>query len=195
MDTFDSAIFEFLTERDHFDQMLKVRSHFDMVRNNLLDQFWKLVGDKLDEKIKNASEEWIVVRPKDIHQRWSQISIRMKSWKPKAEEEITPVRIAWESLTQDIHYGVWINNASKLWNVPGMKEAGKDIASKMRMDFDNHFWPVKKYHHFNFGNNEGLHNILPDVREDQAAEFAQLLWNIAEEHGAALSEMALMRNS
>ncbi len=198
MNNFDLAIFEFLTEPDNFNQSLKVQEHFVMVRNNLLSQFWGLVKEKLedmsgDEKLKEMSgdekRKWHVKQNRDLDARWSSLWLVKEKWRKEINGERMPLAISWESLTQDIHYGVWIKRESKVWDIDRMRKIGNEIAVKHKMDTDSGNWPVKYYHKYNFNSNQNLRHILPTSRDETADEFAKLLWEIATTYETELDRM------
>lgn len=193
MDTFDRAIFEFLTEPENFEQALKVQDHFGMVRNNLLAEFWNLVLEKLKEKSGKEPGKWHAKRNLDLHARWSSLWLVKEKWRKVVNGESMPLAISWESLTKDIHYGVWIKNDSKVWDSDRMRKVGKKIAMKHKMESDNHYWPVKFPHAYNFNSNKNLRHILPSSRDETVEEFAGLLWEIATKFETELDSMFEMR--
>lgn len=194
MDKFDREIFDFLTEPEHFNQMLKVQKHFWMVRHNLLEEFWKLVLVKVQEKIGDQSEKWHAKRNYKVDARWSSLWLVKEDWRKDVKGESMPLAISWESLCQDVHYGVWIKNDSKVWDPVRMREQGFKIAKQHKMDTDKHYWPVKYYpKEYDFNHHQNLKHILPTVREETASEFANILWDIATTFEAELDKMYQMR--
>lgn len=192
MDEYEREIYQFLTHKENFDQMLKVLEHADMVANTLIREFWDLVYEKLTAWNVEQGGRWRLIK-ENYFERWSKMGITKQAWLMADESPL--FRIAWESLSQDIHYGLQFLPNEQEHDVRKMQAEIEKIRSSQGTKGNQYGWAlVTYYRRYNFGTDhmKDLVHILPEKRETTAMEFANLLTTMAEMLESDLDRIAGM---
>jgi hypothetical protein len=175
MDKYEQEIFNFLTQRENFEAMLKVNNHFGMVKDNLLQNFWNLVATKLQEKIRELPlPNWRLINPQKKDRNDAKLLIYKDSW--KLQNETHPfVGVASEHLYTNAYYGVWCNMHSKSIDNPKLKDALSDLRNRLNFKVDTNWWPLWVHGQYNFSSDTYITYILPDRVDTAAEEYAECL--------------------
>jgi len=187
MDTYEKEMYDFLTQRDNFENMVKVLGMKDMIRENLVVDFWDAVYEKLVE-LNKANNIWEVKKPKTNQGYFqgedSSVFLYKKSW--MVNEKDSPVVIGWASLANKMFYGIWVYYDKSHFDNQRVIEAVRPKAYEKKFE-SNDIWPLSsKTYDYNFMEFNQLDHILPDRREALAKEFAKTLFHLAEEFESIL---------
>lgn len=191
----EEALYNFLTEEENFSTMLDiVDNKFEFVRKKLLEDFWVSCKNELDKLNEKADKKWEIGMSDNIFERWSQLWIYKKKWLYETKSELVPITVVFESLTQDLHFGVWLDaDNNKKWNVENVKNyfQGTEISKTYKTGLT--WWALRKDHEINFSNNKYLSEITPLNRESKVKELAQTLFDLANDLEQELEEMYNMK--
>lgn len=80
METYEKEIYRFLTQRENYQQMLKVLEHQDMIWENLIIEFWDLVIEKLEKLNEENSTKWEIKADEEYFDPWSSLNMIKKEW-------------------------------------------------------------------------------------------------------------------
>ncbi|MCB9267232.1 MAG: hypothetical protein H6558_19580 [Lewinellaceae bacterium] len=83
METYEKEIYNFLTQRENYKQMLKVLEHQDLIWENLIIEFWDLVAKKLEQLNEAKVKQWKVIKDEDYFFKESAITLIKEDWQPK----------------------------------------------------------------------------------------------------------------
>ena len=186
METYEKEIYQFLTQKDNYRQMLKVLEHQDMIWENLIIEFWDLVIEKLEKLNEENSTKWEIKADEEYFDPWSSLNMIKKEWPEYRDNGFPAICVAWESLSNDLHYGIWIRK--EFWDNPELR----NIIASMQKEKGNKgksTWILFYGQGYNFSRMEDLVHILPDNRDDLATEFATMLFDLAAEMEGRLDEI------
>lgn len=192
MDVYDREIYKFLTQKENFNQMLKVLEHADMVARNLIQEFWDLVYDKLLSWSAVSDHGWEIFKPDDYFQTYSQLIITKNLWKLGEE---SPFYLTWESLSGDIHYGLKFVREKIPSNLVQIEEEIRKIQLEKGNNGNKWGWALlfnEKKYNFNDITMKSLTDIIPEYRDQTAEDMANILINLAEELESNLDKMGEM---
>lgn len=170
--------------------MLKVIEHQDMIRENLILDFWDLVRQELDNLNETRNNKWQIEMDEDYLDKDSSLYLIKDTWKIGKEDLIFSVE--WGGLSNKFFYGVWINvDLHETWKTEKIKTTLKTKSKKMGFNSDKYYPMYNYYGNYNFNDFDDLVHILPDKRETLATEFANILLKFANDMEKDLDEMVI----
>ena len=194
MDAYEVEIYKFLTQRENFENMVRVMDNYDMVRRKLIQDFWELVFTKLGKLNAEHGDMWEIKFYEDLFYKYSKLFIYKETW--KIEHGLPALSIAWERLAfSTAYYGVWINNESKVMDTNAIRRyaQGLDMAKDFEKPTD--FWGFWSEGNYDFSKPSDLVNILPDKQEETATEYARTIFELAVTLEVELDKMFEMRKA
>ena len=172
MDKYETEIYNFLIQKDNFEAMLKVYSHFSFVKEGLLNSFWNKVANALTEKLKDKPR-WKIKNPENKERSDAKLLIYKDEW--KLNENHPFVGIGWEHLFTNTYYGVWSHRDSKNIDNAALKNGLDSYKKDLKFRDDPNWWFLWTNGPHNFAVNEDLIDILPDKADAIADEYVRLL--------------------
>ena len=158
LDAYQTEIYEFLTQRENFENMLKVREKYDIVRKQLLDEFWDMVREKT-ELLLNDKNKWSVYLY-DLDGDYPRCFISKKAWIKNDNEAIA---VGWmrKKLKANPFFGVWLNEDTKELDFDKIRAHGKKLEALKGFDTTGEWWVGWKYGSVKLDEPDGLRQILP----------------------------------
>ena len=184
MDNYQSEIFKFLTTRDNFESFIKLMSHYDNVREELLKTFWRSVDTELRALAKNS--QWVVTLDTDIFVRYAKLQMYMPNWK---YEDKPLVSFTWEGLSALSYRGLLVYTETKGVDVMSIRNATVNFKPSNFSTIASQSWAWWRNADVNFSNPKDLIEILPDKCEAKAKEWARELYELATRHEVQLDEI------
>jgi|GEM_PF-3135745 len=176
MDKYEQEVFNFLTQRDNFESMIKVVNHYSRIRKQVLESFWNQVADNLLSRVKEINDYWEIINPPNKDDKNAKLIIYKKLW--KNNEQYPFVGVAWERLSAHSYYGVWSDIKSSLINSPKLKQALDSWRNEINFETDNSWWYLWSHGKYDFNIQNDLVFILPDVAASAAEEYADNLLSL-----------------
>ena len=161
-------------------KMTKISRIFADLREKLIKQFWEIIKEKLNEKIKN---KWKIKIEGDIHEKEPSdyfLAIELNQY----------VFVGFDSLSEKLRYGLWIYphgyppTGDKKDDVLD-REKIKTHVSKIEelwndMNENDFFYSYSKETDYDFENDHTLKKILPENRDGLAEKFCDIILEFAE---------------
>lgn len=179
-------IYNFLTQKDNFEAMIKVCSHFSFVKESLLNSFWNKVASALAEKLRDKPE-WKIINPENKERNDAKLLIYKDSW--QLDEKYPFVGIGWEHLFTNTYYGVWSHRDSKNINNAALKIQLDSYKRELKFRDDPNWWFLWTNGPQNFAVNEDLVYILPDKANAVAEEYVKSLCAIVDKCEKIIDEV------
>jgi hypothetical protein len=187
MDAYEKEMYLFLSRPDNFRNMLRVMDQYEMVRKELIREFWLEVKKQLKEKIEGS--DWLIVdnwHP-EFHGNWG-FFLTKPTW--KIGEHII-LALCWEGLGGHPSFGTFINQAQKIAGYSEIYNSTRGLSASEGFKKDrNEWWPFWQWGPTNLDDRNQLERILPDNREGTALEHAELILDLAEKVEPHYDEMA-----
>lgn len=179
MENYEQQIYSFLTQRQNCEPFLNLVGHYEMIRKELLEKFWGLIEQKVNEKFKTTTEVsgW-EARLENVFGQHGKLYCFNHSWRLK---EDSPVLVSWESLAFKPYVGLWLDhNQSKDYNLESFKKGVQPFAKEnnYRSKDNNKSWAFWRYADIDFNKQESLLEILPDVQEQLAEQLSEELFDL-----------------
>ncbi len=163
---YEEEIFQFFTQPENFETMLKVADQAETVCKRLIQQFWAEVEAGLKEALSNAGNDWRVCFSDNWEYRWNKLWVYRQEW---CQVENYPViSVAFEDIQprRQPYLGVHIGFDNKAFDGVNIK---KDIvnlrALKEYKTDSNNYWAVWKNLPFQLEGYESLVRLLPENRK------------------------------
>ena len=178
-DKYEKEMYDFLTHPENFENMMKVMELKDMVRENLIVEFWELVIKKMESLNESAGKKWLVLGPKNkeaFFEKHATINLIKPEWED--EKKVSPMGVAWQAISTSFYYGIWAEPESNRIDSLRVREHFKKL--DMAGFKSDQWWPMFAHSGYHFQNLKDLEHILPDRRDDLAEEYANLVFDLAE---------------
>ncbi len=173
MDKYEQELYNFLTQEMNFGTMLKVINQFKQVRENLLDEFWNGVYDKLVKSINIKNGNWKVFNPGNKVHSNAKLIIYKDAWIDNGQHPFAGV--AWENLFANSYFGVWVNMDSNKVDYAFIDSNLQNMRNINGYKTEKQWWPLWKYGKYDFSNNSELLYILPEKSDPIINDYAELL--------------------
>jgi hypothetical protein len=188
MNNYEEEIFNFLTTRQNFENVIRVREHWDMIQQKLLIDFWDLVIEKIDKGLEELNLEWKTFLKGSYSVSNSSIWLFKKEWEVNTEET-PPIRLEWQAMMfSTLHYGITVNLNSKLWNPSKMFSFLREDINIQKHQSNGNWYPYYVDAPYSFETPKGLLRILPENRDEIANEYANTLLKLIDEYGDLMQE-------
>jgi len=178
MDKYEQEMFNFLTQRENFEAMLRMKTAYTSVRLHLLEQFWALVIDKLEKKLIAIKGDWKVYNPPNKQHDHAKVVVYKESWLLHSISDHPFVGLAWEHLYTKPFYGVWYDVKSNKINAQKLINDLLSVSREYKMSQESEWWPAWKYGEYFLSDDADISNILPDLRDITAEMYAGALVNL-----------------
>jgi hypothetical protein len=183
MEKWEEDIFSFLTEKEHFESLIKIAPYYEKVKKELLSQFWEAVYQKIQAFVK-SKDGWQVSKPNDIFERNAHILLYKNSWVPQGEW--ASISLGWEWLTfSKPFFCLLINHDSKVLDIEKAMREGELLINmvneKFNFELEGNYgwWAFWQYAEIDFNTDTEFIKILPDNRELLIDSFSNTIINLA----------------
>jgi hypothetical protein len=177
MDQYEQELYNFLIQENNFNTMVKIMDQYQMVKENLLHDFWNKVSEKIYTLLSTRKGDWQVLNPNNKERSDAKLILYKAHW--KGNESHPFVGVAWEKLFGNPYYGVWVNMDSNKINFDLVDTKIQSIRKDYNYRRDHTWWPLWQFGGLNFSNNSELNKILPNRSEYLATEYAEKLIQLA----------------
>ena len=160
---YEEKTFEFFTQRENFETMLKVASQAEGVCKRLIYDFWAQLAESLTKVLGDRDEDWRVGFSDNWDYRWNKLWMYQEEW--CKEENYPVVSIAFEELQPNRHpyLGLHIGYDHKKFNGSNIKKDLLDIETLKEYQTDsNNYWAVWKHLPFGLSGLDSLVQLLPE---------------------------------
>lgn len=192
MNTYQQEIVAFFSTEENYTNMHKIVQHYGLVRNSLLQEFWKLVEDKLKLIInEELNKQWQIKQVEKIEVAHSKLMLFKNSWTNSDGNPITA--IAYERLGSNDYpfYGLFINlHESQNYNMDFIRLEARKFLDNVLTD-SNKWWSFYYHSGLNFSKVEDFVAILPANRDFTADSFANTLYNLANSIESKVDELLI----
>ncbi len=187
LNEYEQEMYKFLSERNNFENMLLVLENFEMVKRQLLEEFWYGVKEKVEAGMGVKSGEWKLAMNEYTNPWWTMTLTKVK-W-PHTKGAGWDVAINWGHMNQDPHFGVWIHNDTRTLKLSSAHSEIKELApilngKQQTVQFFTQdalpWWPLVYKSEHNFAERSALKAILPDVRDGLMQRYAEMVIALAE---------------
>jgi hypothetical protein len=186
LNEYEQEMYKFLSERNNFENMLLVLDNFDMVKRNLLEEFWYGVKAKVEVGMDVKSGDWKLSMNEYTNPWWTMTLTKIK-W-PHTKGAGWDVAINWGHMNQDPHFGVWIHNDTRTLKLSSAHLEIKELApvlngKQQTVQFFTQdalpWWPLVYQSEHNFAEKSALLAILPSEREPLIEHYANMMIALA----------------
>lgn len=181
MDAYQSEIFEFLTTRDNFDSFVKLTSHYEKVKEELLRNFWRLVDREV--RSRTGDTDWLVSFDANIFAGNSKLQMYKKNWLAGARPMLS---IVWEGLSANPYRGLLLYMDTKGFDMQAAGAQAVEIAPNGFKTYSSQWWAWWANGALDFTTPKGVSGILPDKLVETTKEWAEELYGLAITHEAQL---------
>lgn len=193
MNDSNKQIFDTLTEPQNFRTVLAILKRFEIIKDQLLIDFWTMVRIKMDELIGKNGNIW-KTSLEDVLGRDAMLWLYKSEWVYDISTEYIDLGVCYSELAKKVGYGIWIDEAhgSQRQNLETMRDY-----FKKRVEFSNFektkWFPLYDYTDYDFSLNDNLEHILPGKTEELAQQFAVKLFDFALKLESDLDKMFMLK--
>lgn len=174
MTAYENEIFQFLTIPNNFDSFVRMISHYENVKRELITRFWTAVRNELLSMTKDSV--WRVTMDNNLFATYSKIYLYKDHWMDNGRLILT---IAWESLSNKPYRGLLLYMDTKGINMSEIRAAAIQFRPNDFTTDSNQWWAWWQYGNADFNNASALGDILPDKIDIAAKTWANELYELA----------------
>lgn len=173
--SYEDQMFDFFTQPENFETMLKVVGQVDAIKVRLVQEFWYEVMSELRNKLGSG---WIVRFSDNWQFKYNKVLIYSQGWHQDPNYPLPLSCIGFENIRQDNQpiLGIFIGFGSHILNGDQLKSEflNSDIYKKNLIEFKtdgNNHWAFWKHMPLKFYEADSLGKILPENRKVEIDNF------------------------
>lgn len=173
MNTYEQAVFDFFSQRDKLENMLKIRGHYNLVRKELLKHFWNEVKKETHLLLLDNPEWEIEYTSNDISIDNTRLAIYKKTYLHQNPYPLSCVAFERMGAYNFPYLGLWLNYSVLKEKTSIIKQTQYIIDSDLEIDKNDWWLGWKRISGLDFRNDDDLLKITPKEGVDLAKSLAR----------------------